>query len=646
MRNSAKFTHLTGVVAVLLSAIVLAVTPVSHAGPVRLYEYNQQGELRTNNLVGTAISANILANGKPTHIGVPFIITNNSSGILTNTFPVGWYEITNRSVRNSAYVINVFDSGSTVYDKTNVLESGYNTYVKTVYGTNPPPTTEEISSALGYLPGSSNSVYTASNSLQTQIDGIDALNANALTNGHTAGVTLEGGLTSTATAIFGANATANGVNYPGFTLNVRTTEERSFWDETGFQGAIFFNSDSNRVQVQTESLNDNTWKTLMTTEDNAASATSWLGSNTVPDLVTLLNPSRIGVGMGSTIWDGYNRTNGFCFYLPARTGIVRTISFQMTDQFQTAYARRDKIRFRVYADFGAAITNHATSEHYRLVDVPVGTLVSDSFRFLSNGPYITRYSSALVDAVVGTNDLNWATVHFRFKAGTQFTNGIAIGFWDEENNKAYTNGYFSTAYEVGALNPQFADYRLRIRAYATNSPPTTNGTTLQLFSVTGKSGLVAGWAEAWSWIMSSADMVSEAREGQWPNEMFSQMGEIPIIFETGGTEIEGVNITGNGFKAYYDWTPNSAWMSSGKDDFFHNSYAFTNAREWEGYDVGTPHRTLDRFNGTAFGIAQQESFRWLIHDTFYFDNELTATAVHVPQSTNMLYRAMLITYEK
>jgi hypothetical protein len=109
--------------------LLLALTLNANAANVRNYMLDPfTGQVDTNALIIRKISTNILSNGGVIGIGVP---QRTPSSPWTNTLAQGFYSVSNAALR-SAYVINVTDSGSTLYDATNILHSGFNTYV-TVY---------------------------------------------------------------------------------------------------------------------------------------------------------------------------------------------------------------------------------------------------------------------------------------------------------------------------------------------------------------------------------------------------------------------------------------------------------------------------------------------------------------------------------
>lgn len=150
-RNSQSQKWFVSVLLGFLSLWFLA-APLPAAN-VRLYFQSNTNAavLDTNVIIATPISPNVLANGGVIAQGLPFRITPTSSGVVTQSFNLGWFAISNR-VLGRGVVINVYDSSSTLYDLTNVIQSGFNTYRVTVFGTNPPPTFDETTNALGFLP--------------------------------------------------------------------------------------------------------------------------------------------------------------------------------------------------------------------------------------------------------------------------------------------------------------------------------------------------------------------------------------------------------------------------------------------------------------------------------------------------------------
>lgn len=139
------------------------------------------GAANTNWFKITQCSATANADGTYTTLGIPIRITPNSSGYAVTNLQQNNYLVTN-ALGGPQYVIRVpLDSGPTLYNGsctyftcTNGLiisssSSGLNTFVTIEYGTNPPPTYNEITNSLGFLPASITQLNTASNHLQTNL---------------------------------------------------------------------------------------------------------------------------------------------------------------------------------------------------------------------------------------------------------------------------------------------------------------------------------------------------------------------------------------------------------------------------------------------------------------------------------------------
>ena len=151
------------------------------AADIRLYFVNQYtGQNYTNPIIVTPISTNILSNGGVVQTGVPLRVNVSTNGFATNYIGLGWYSV--RSLAStSPVVINVSDSSQMLYDITNVLQSGFNTYVVTTYGTNPPPTYDEITNAIGFVPISQSSLEATNTALLAVIADQGAAGTNNTT---------------------------------------------------------------------------------------------------------------------------------------------------------------------------------------------------------------------------------------------------------------------------------------------------------------------------------------------------------------------------------------------------------------------------------------------------------------------------------
>jgi hypothetical protein len=217
-------------VALILFLLCVSASLRLEAAQVRNYLLDTTGTLDTNALIITRISTNVLSNGGVIGQGIP-IRTPRSP--WTNTLALGFYSVSNIYLR-AAYVINVDDNTSTLYDATNLLHSGFNTYVvKDV-------TSNGVVSALGYVPGAATNTaaVTATNlATVTTNGGVVIVNVSTgavqgvvasmgtLSNNHSSLVVLGGGLDVSG----GLNVPSGGASLGGNLTAVGTiTTESSF----------------------------------------------------------------------------------------------------------------------------------------------------------------------------------------------------------------------------------------------------------------------------------------------------------------------------------------------------------------------------------------------------------------------------------
>ena len=153
---STGFTGFSGLKTAALLFILFILSSASFAANVHFRWVNPiGGAADTNAFRIQAISTNVLANGQPAAtIGLPQRFTPNTNGDYTATnLLINWYQDIDHK-----YIFQVYDSSSTLYDVTNLLAPGFNTYIVRSYGTNPPPTYDQVTNALGT--GYTNNLYT------------------------------------------------------------------------------------------------------------------------------------------------------------------------------------------------------------------------------------------------------------------------------------------------------------------------------------------------------------------------------------------------------------------------------------------------------------------------------------------------------
>jgi len=226
-------------VKLLINLILILCCVSAQAANVRGYIRDAfTGEIDTNALVITRISTNILADGGVTGQGRPQRVPFSP---YTNTLGIGFYSISNVNLR-TAIVINVDDDSTTLYDCTNLLHSGFNTYVTVA------PTFRAITNALGYLPATNG----ASGGVSTQAV-VQVMQNNAVVTNNTGSETT-----------LNHNLRFSNVDQPGLILNKRTTAEINSMSEVPSQGAVVYDTTLGRPKVAV--FNDD-WRPLVLLED-------------------------------------------------------------------------------------------------------------------------------------------------------------------------------------------------------------------------------------------------------------------------------------------------------------------------------------------------------------------------------------------
>jgi hypothetical protein len=137
----------------LLSSFFAVVQPAQAAyvriGPIT----NSVGIVDTNVLFAVPSSTVANADGSFTSIGPPIRIRPTADGTVTNWLQANNYVITNAYLGVNGIAFRVpQDNGPTVHSMWSNRISGFNYFVTITYGTNPPPTYDEITNSLGLLP--------------------------------------------------------------------------------------------------------------------------------------------------------------------------------------------------------------------------------------------------------------------------------------------------------------------------------------------------------------------------------------------------------------------------------------------------------------------------------------------------------------
>lgn len=103
----------------------------------------------TNSFRIQACGSNVLADGSPPQtVGLPLRLFPDTNGeVIATNLQINWYKDLDHNI-----IFQVDDSSSTLYDVTNLWQSGFNLFVVRRFGTNPPPNFNQITNALGYQP--------------------------------------------------------------------------------------------------------------------------------------------------------------------------------------------------------------------------------------------------------------------------------------------------------------------------------------------------------------------------------------------------------------------------------------------------------------------------------------------------------------
>lgn len=226
----------------------------------------------TNTFRIVACSSNILADGTPAQtIGLPRRFTPDTNGetVMTN-LQINWYQDMDHKV-----VFQVYDSSSTLYDLTNLWQSGFNLFVVRNYGNNTNvPSYNQLTNVLGgdvVHPNQLTDTNTATRLSATNI---------ALTVSNSVTTNLQAQLLATNTSLLNAIVQTNSANLT-ITTNLNTAE-RAALIATNVQTVAAVNSASNQLNnvKQPASLNLTNWSTLGTNNAVFTNDARWLALNT------------------------------------------------------------------------------------------------------------------------------------------------------------------------------------------------------------------------------------------------------------------------------------------------------------------------------------------------------------------------------
>jgi hypothetical protein len=242
--------------------------------------------------------------------------------------------------------------------------------------------------------------------------------------------------------------------------------------------------------------------------------------------------------------------------------------------------------------------NNIALSNFITIDVPLGLLWNEYWT-TNTANYSRVRSTRYLDANFTSNSFRLSDVMlFKFKLPMPFTNGIAVQIWDNEANSAWTvrGGFTAWWFETNSTAPSYpySNYRLRAARWAGEVKNVTDSPTNVLGLLRGP-GIIAGIQTS---ICAVTNGMHWKTEGTAQN-IFGDIGENPWHFKDVATGLE--------------------WFGSGHDDTFINTYGYSTAQQWAGYDIGTPYRATDGIDiNTAENCTYYigESYRWFWNDAF------------------------------
>lgn len=352
-----------------LAAILLfAIATTAQAAQVSFSFTNSAGNPDTNWFRVIPVSGPVAnADGSFTTIGLPIRITPAADGRATNSLGENNYIATNAFLGKGIVFRVPNDTGGTVYPMYDLRISGYNTFVTLSYGTNPPPTSSEVTNALGYQP--------LSPTQSTNVANTAALNA---TNGFTSLTT-----TNPALVVY-THQLVDLTN--GFALNTITN---------GLAGTNYVNTASNTVRSIAFTIGANTTNHVTS---YVSTATNSLETRSVTLLNTASNAlvSLIGTGgSGDTVAEGARIS------LVTNGAVVTVTALQQTN------------------NFGNIVFSNATA-------FPSLSVTTNIARTVTNGFSSIVTSNATL--FVGTNDARAVSLtNAAGLFGGKLTNGVNLG---------------------------------------------------------------------------------------------------------------------------------------------------------------------------------------------------------------------------
>lgn len=617
----------------------------SPAATVRFAWTNSVGNPDTNWFIVYPVGDVAQADGSFITKGPVTRLTPNASGLVTNTFEVGTYVASNRFLGRGIAFRVPNDHGPTVYCATcgtnntpagtGLAISGFNYFITITYGTNPPPTYDEITNSLGFLPG---------------IDGV------ALTNNESRAVTLANTLTVAdkitaanmdldyATANSGVFWAADGVLFRSRNGSIYTN--LALTSVVGLEAALDYLTNTissggeatNVTQVAAGSgvtiVTNQLLRTLIVTNvtgsftgyvfaaanvdmdgwvitnlnglrpqvgetieivnavidgtftGNGAAVTNLTAGNIALNPQILLDPPHIGVS--SNLGNYFITENNSHGVMISGCGILRDVWIQVDlDKNHFLNTNLVNIRLEVFTDGG-----NTTNLTFRNVDVSLADVFGNRFRFETNGAWaVDRDSLGLFTMDRSTNLLRQGYIKaLHLRLPIYFTNNCLLRLTNALTGTLWAEGYMSVtgqrAADLSALG-EYQTWRLRTK---TTFGALAGSASNFLFSVSGP-GICVGWLQSFH----------------------------------STTAFEVRNFLDSVAPAWLT-APGVVWEVAGGDDMFFSTFSMKG-----GFSIGPVAGVINHDAGPALNEARQsiEAYRWLFTDPIYWNN---GTVVYIPDS--------------
>jgi len=315
-------------------------------------------------------------------------------------------------------------------------------------------------------------------------------------------------------------------------------------------------------------------------------ATTAIGlTNGLRELLAPRLSGGVGRGIGSYSENGFN-SDGVLIGGAGAEGVIRDI-WCMPDLGGGSSWEHMKtaVWFQVYVGGGNSVDPDSS---LRTINIPLGELYSDKFRFSSNGHYEVLRRSMQLDTVESSTNfyIGYGVKTFRWKFDMPFTNGAFIRLYSTSSNANWQLGYFGANYELGAAQAN-AGYKLKHLRY---SDTTGTGSNF-LFAATGP-GLAAGFCQGW-------------HDADFNNTVAFLDSKGPTF-----------------------WTGTTKWDTVGDGDMYGNTLSGSATRQHIGQDAGTMLWDIGAAEQLT-GYLSMECYRWLDSDAFSWTNGVT---VYVPNS--------------